>query len=139
MVKRHSFKECLKERRAFYKAIGTLRCNILNEDVVFNSRGFYHLRHDNSSRGRSRSIPSYHNRLWLLPLSEQVLQQATNIHEYKPKKYFKDLEKYCEVWELRSDTKLLEITGKRTFNVSVVLRRIGNGNIQFCSIWRNGK
>lgn len=130
-----SFKDCERERRAFYKTLGSIECNILNEDVVFNSKGFYHLRYDD--RGKSRSIRSYHNRLWLLPLVVLTLQQATSIYDYKPKKYFKGLGKYCEVWELRKSVTLEEITGSDTFNISVTLRRAGNGNIQFFSIWKN--
>lgn len=46
MVKQ-SFQEFLKEKRTWFKTIKIIRCPILNEDVVFNSRDFYHLRYDN--------------------------------------------------------------------------------------------
>ena len=40
------FKELLIEKRAWYKTIGKIYCPILKEYVLFNSKGFYHLRYD---------------------------------------------------------------------------------------------
>ena len=47
-----SFKQLLRERRTWYKTIGKIYCPILNEDVIFNSKGFYHLRYDSAKRER---------------------------------------------------------------------------------------
>jgi len=98
--------------------------------VIFNSKGFYHLRYD--SHGKQRSIKEQKYKIGLLPLVIPVLKCATSIHEYKKEEYSKPLGKYYEIWELRA------LVGKKFPNIiSVVLRRIGNGNITFLSVWKN--
>ena len=48
----------------------------------------------------------------------------------KKEQYSKPLGKYYEIWELK------EPAGKGNTLVSVVLRRIGTGNITFLSVWK---
>ena len=123
-----SFKDFLREKRAWYKTIGNTYCPILNETVVFNSKGFYHLRYD--SFGKERSISEQMYKIGLLPLVIPVIKTATKIHDYKKEQYSKPLGKYFEIWELK------EIVGQQATTVSVVLRRIGTGNITFLSVWK---
>ena len=59
-----------------------------------------------------------------------VIKCATNIHDYKKQQYSKPLGKYFEIWELK------EVVGQNKTMVSVVLRRIGDGNITFLSVWK---
>ena len=124
------FKDFLKEKSAWYKSVKSIHCPILDEMVIFNSKGFYHLRYD--SHGKQRSIKEQKYKIGLLPLVIPVLKCATSIHEYKKEEYSKPLGKYYEIWELRA------LVGKKFPNIiSVVLRRIGNGNITFLSVWKN--
>ena len=128
MTSNPDFQEFLREKRAWYKTIGTVHCPILNEGVVFNSKGFYHLRYD--SFGKARNVKEQSYKLGLLPLVIPVIKNATKVHDYKKQQYSKPLGKYFEIWELR------EIVGQQNTAVSVVLRRIGNGNITFLSVWK---
>ena len=89
------FKEFLKEKRAFYKTLKNIHCPILNETVVFNSKGFYHLRYDN--HGKERLVKEQKYKLGLLPLVQPVIKSATTIHEYKKQEYSKPLGKYFEI------------------------------------------
>ena len=130
-MQKQSFQEFLKEKRAYFKTIGIVSCPILNENVIFNSKGFYHLRYDNHFKERPKREQMY--KIGLLPLVPSVIKYATNIHEYKKKEYSKPLGKYYELWELRASV------GKSKTLVSVVLRRIGNGNISFLSVWKHEK
>ncbi|MBI2444410.1 MAG: hypothetical protein HYV42_04195 [Candidatus Magasanikbacteria bacterium] len=123
-----SFKEFLKEKRAWYKTVKSVYCPILGEYVVFNSKGFSHLRYKSGSHERSKKNQMY--KLGLLPLVIPVIKIARKIHEYKKEQYSKPLGKYYEIWELR------EIVGQQNTLVSVVLRRIGNGSITFLSVWK---
>jgi len=123
-----SFKDFLREKRAWYKTVGKVRCPILNEDVIFNSKGFYHLRYD--TFGKARSVKEQSYKLGLLPLVIPVIKNATKVHDYKKEQYSKPLGKYFEIWELK------EVVGQQNTLVSVVLRRIGNGNITFLSVWK---
>ncbi len=124
----NGFNEFLKEKRAWYKTIGSIYCPILNTKIVFNSKGFYHLRYD--SFGKMRSIKEQSYKLGLLLLVIPVIKNAKKIHEYKKEQYSKPLGKYFEIWELR------ETVGKQNTTISVVLRRIGDGNITFLSVWK---
>ena len=127
-MKNKSHKEYIKEKRAWYKMIGKIYCPILNEEVVFNSKGFHHLRYDNHHKERSIKEQKY--KLGLLPLVIPVIKCATNVHEYKKQQYSKPLGKYFEIWELR------EVVGQSKTTVSVVLRRIGDGKVTFLSVWK---
>lgn len=126
---RKNFQDFLKKHRALYKKIKCIKCPILNEDIVFNSKGFYHLRYD--SHGKMRSLREQKYKIGLLPLVIPVVKFSTTIHEYKKEEYSQPLGKYYEIWELR------HTVGKGQTIVSVVLRRIGNGNITFLSVWKN--
>lgn len=125
---KRNFAEFLQKRRSWYKAIGRVYCPILNDHVIFNSKGFYHLRYD--TFGKKRSVKEQSYKLGLLPLVIPVIKNAAKIHDYKKEQYSKPLGKYFEIWELR------EIVGKQKTMVSVILRRIGNGNITFLSVWK---
>ena len=123
-----NFKELLREKRAWYKTVGKVYCPILKQDVVFNSKGFYHLRYDTHEKQRLVKEQIY--KFNLLPLVIPVIKNATKIFEYKKQQYSKPLGKYYEIWELR------EIMGEKSpTEVSVILRRIGDGNITFLSVY----
>ncbi|MEK7084097.1 MAG: hypothetical protein AAB932_02610 [Patescibacteria group bacterium] len=123
-----TYQELLKERKAWYKNIKRLFCPILDEHVIFNSKGFYHLRYKSGGHERSKKEQMY--KLGLLPLVIPVIKNASKIHQYKKEQYSKPLGKYYEIWELS------EAVGQQNTMVSVVLRRIGDGNITFLSVWK---
>jgi len=129
MSEKLSYRECLKQRRAWYKTVGAVECPILTENVVFTSKGFHHLKYDGSGRGRK--VKDHHRRLTVLPYSVDVIKNATSIYEYKKNIYSKALGKYVDIWELRA------VVGPDKESISVVLRRIGTGNIAFYSVWKN--
>src|SRR6056297_2060543 len=112
MPKKISFKDCLKQRKAWYKTIKPVEAPILNENVIFNAKGFYHLKYD--GQGKRRSIKEYHKKLWYLPLASLVIEKATSVHDYKPRQYSKLLGKYFEIWELSENVKISEITGSKS-------------------------
>ncbi len=125
-----NFKEFLKEKRAFYKtlSVSDVYCPVLDANIVFNSKGFYHLRYD--SHGKERVIKEQRYKLTLLPLVKAVIKCATSIHEYRKEEYSKPLGKYFEIWEIKATV------GKSNTTVSVILRRIGTGNITFLSVFK---
>jgi len=121
-----SYEELLKEKKVWYKAINKCYCPILNEDVFFTSKGFYHLMYDGLGHPRTRKDRMY--RLGLLPLVIPVLKCAKGIFKYTSPTYSKKLNKNVEYWELK------EIVGRQNTTTTVVLRRIGTGNIYFHSV-----
>jgi hypothetical protein len=80
--------------------------------------------------GHARSNKERMYRLGLLPLIIPVLKYAQKIEEYKPSTYSKSLSKNVEYWSLQA------IVGKQNTLVTLILRRIGTGNITFYSIWK---
>ena len=125
---RIDFKKFLQEKRAFYKSIRKIYCPILDEDIVFNSKGFYHLRYD--SHGKMRSVKEQIYKISLLPLVIPVIKNTQSVYEYKNQQYSKPLDKYFEIWQLKA------VVGRQNAVVSVILRRVGTGNITFLSVWK---
>ena len=125
---KETFAEFLKKHRAWYKTIRCVYCPILNENIIFNAKGFYHLRYDN--HGKIRNVKEQRYKIGLLPLVIPAIQNANKIHEYKKGIYSKPMGKFFEIWELK------EIVGRQDTIISVVLRRIGTGNITFLSVWK---
>lgn len=69
-------------------------------------------------------------RLGILPLAIPVIKCATKIYKYTPPECLNKLEKSVEYWALR------EKVGRQNTTITVILRRIGSGNIAFHSIMK---
>lgn len=121
------FREFLKEKRAWYKTIKSVFCPCLQENIIFNSQGFYHLRYD--SHGKMRTIKEQMYKIGLLPLVIPVIKSAQKIYHYE-QRYSKVHEKYIEFWALK------EVVGQQNAKVKVILRKVGDGNITFCSVMK---
>ncbi len=127
MSEKLDFQEFLEKKRSWYKKIGKVFCPVLNEWVIFNAKGFYHLQYDGTGSRRAQEQRIY--RMYLLEFSQDVVQSSAEIVDYR-KQYSKSAKKEVEYWTLKklvSDRKA----------VIVILRRIGTGNIIFYSIWRD--
>lgn len=122
------YKDLLKQRQAWYKTIKKVYCPCINEDIIFNSKGFHHIKYDGF--GKARSIKQQMYRLGILPLAIPVIKNATKIYKYNSPKYLNTCEKYVEFWALRQKV------GKQNTTIKVILRRIGTGNITFHSIMK---
>ena len=73
-----NYKALLKKRREWYKKIGRVYCPILEEDVIFNSKGFHHLIYPG---GKMRPIKEQMYKLGLLPLVIPVIKNAKKNRE----------------------------------------------------------
>lgn len=69
-------------------------------------------------------------RLYLIPLIQPVVKNATKVHDYRSRTYLKKLGKFVEYWELK------EVVGKQKVTIKIILRRIGDGNITFWSVMK---
>ncbi|MCR4277399.1 MAG: hypothetical protein NUV80_03025 [Candidatus Berkelbacteria bacterium] len=123
-----SYQDLLNERRAWYKDVGSVYCPCLKTDIVFNSKGFHHLRYDGF--GKARSVKECTYRLGLLPLVIPVIKNAKSVYKYTPPDYVKSADKFVEYWALR------ETVGKQSARVTVILRKVGTGNITFHSVMK---
>jgi len=111
------YKEFLQKQKRWYGAVKKVYCRHLGADVIFNSEGFAHLIYD--SYGRKRSISDSYRRLIIIPLSVQIIGLANSIHEER-------IEGTTRCWALRRRI-------DRTW-ITVVLRKVGDGQITFFSI-----
>ena len=123
-----SYEDLLKEERLKYKETKVIHCPIIGANVYFTSKGFHHLLFDGSGRPRTKKERCY--RLGLMPLLKPALFSATKVETYTPPAYSAKLGRKVEYWEIKS------IVGKSKTVVTVILRKIGNGNITFYSIWK---
>jgi len=121
------FKEFLEQKRSWYKKIGKVFCPTMNEWVIFNAKGFRHLRYDGSGVLRSQEQQVY--RMHLFQFLVGVLDSPDPAVEYK-KQYSKYEGRNVEYWAIKQN-----VADRK--EVVVILRRIGTGNITFYSIWRN--
>lgn len=120
---RELLERLIQEKGAWYKTIGKVWNPLLGKYVVFSSKGFRHLRYKQGNKPRPIKDQIY--RLTLLPLAIPVIKNSQTIYDYTKRSDF-------EIWELR------ETVGKNSASISVVLRKIRNGNLTFLSIWKNG-
>ena len=116
-----SYKILLEERRKWYKTIKKIYCPCLRADVVFNSKGFYHIRYDSS--GRERPLHEQVIRLNLLPLVVPLIRQSKSIHEYRISS-----NNTLELFAVQG-----EINGNR---IRVVLKRKFGSNIIYFSVMK---
>lgn len=112
------FKQFLEEKRLFYKTISKVFCPVLNDWVIFNAKGFYHLRYDGA--GKQRLIKEQYRRMNLLKYASQVISSGRNFIETREKNrviYFK----------------IQEHVHNR--KVSVIIRKKSTAPYIFYSIW----
>jgi len=62
-----------------YDSIKSVFCPVLNKDVLFNARGFYHLSY--KADGTPRDVREIIYKLTLVPLATPVVKNAIGIHE----------------------------------------------------------
>ena len=123
-----SYEELINKRKIWYDNVKKIYCPCISEDIIFNSKGFHHIKYDGSGRARSKKQRMY--RLGILPLAIPVIKCAKKIYEYTPPECLNKLEKSVEYWALR------EKVGRQNTTITVILRRIGSGNIAFHSIMK---
>ena len=75
---RHCESLTLNARMA-YDSIGRVFCQILQKNIVFNAKGFYHLRY--KPNGTARTVAERIYKLTLFPLAVAVIKNAISIDE----------------------------------------------------------
>jgi len=119
------YRKLIEHRRSWYKTVKKVYCPCLKTDVIFNSKGFYHVRYDGS--GKERPINEQVDRLNLLPLSVGIIVQAEKVHRHR-------ITKGLDYWSLQ------EMIGSEEAEIRVVIRKTKPGQVIFYSIFKdNGK
>ena len=119
--------------RKFYEKLKPLYCPYLDGVVVFNSKGFHHLRY---SAGSERPKGVQVLKFALLPLAIKIIKNSATLQEYK-----KELQTFGRPDKAgMKKTKEVEylafiaIVTTKKVKVRVILRRIGTGNFIFWSV-----
>jgi len=126
-----SIEEVKKIRRERYNRTRSMPCPLLKEEVFFNKDGFYHATHD--GRGKLRNKSDATMRLHLLPWIYRVIKKSRT-HASPPRIIpISDPEnktgKEIVFYELSYKFKLA-----KNKTVSVILRKIGNGQLHYFSV-----
>ncbi|MBL7022101.1 hypothetical protein ISR92_02170 [Patescibacteria group bacterium] len=80
-MEKSSYRKLEKTTRRLYKSIGKIYCPCLGVKVIFNSKGFYHLKYN--GLGRSRSVKERIYRMRLMPLAVPVIVNSKGPTSYK--------------------------------------------------------
>jgi len=115
------YKKLLEQRRIWYKTLKKCFCGALGKDIIFNSKGFYHLLYDGKGHGRTNKERL--DRLEVLIFVPTLLKEIINISEYNYSGIY--------YWKLQG------YAGSECIPVTIILRKIGNGEIIFYSVWKN--
>jgi len=127
------FQTFLHNRRIDYVTWAPEYCNAVQDYVVFNMKGFTHLRFKTDNTPRNPKDAMY--KLGLLPLVRAVIRSAEKAEDYERrvapvggprKKVLKEM----EYWGI------VAVVGKQHVKIKVVLRRIGTGPIHFWSVMK---
>jgi hypothetical protein len=127
-----SLKELSKLRRERYNRTKFMECPFLHEVVHFNKIGFFHTTHD--GREKIRGEADARMRLHLLPWIYRVVKKSR--HYGEPPRVVSKADPNNSTGE---EVVFYEICyrfkgfdGKKV--VSVILRRVGNGNLHYYSV-----
>lgn len=137
MNKDDDFDKLVATRRKWYYSVNEVHCRYLNEKVVFNNHGFKHILRD--GRGHYRTKADAKMRLNLLTWAPVVIKTAI----FMPSSEFRDADDKRN--HLGKPVTFFEIQGtishpvgkskkKRYLEITVILRRIGDGNLHYYSI-----
>jgi len=125
----------IEKRRKWYYSIQETHCRYLNEKVVFNSHGFKHTLRD--GRGHYRIEADARMRLNLLTWAPVVIRKAaymptTERREISDRR--NKLGKPVTFFELQGTVKHKLGRKTRHLEITVILRRIGDGPLHYYSI-----
>jgi hypothetical protein len=124
-----SLDELIALRRKKYELTKNIYCPFLKEVVYFNNKGFHHATHD--GRGRIRNPQDARMRLNLLPCINDVIARSS--HFGSPPRV-----KAKGHPENKTGKEIVEYEVALRFNqhkeVSVILRRVGNGRLHYFSV-----
>lgn len=129
------FRQLIEQRRKWYTSVHEVHCRFLNEKVTFNSHGFKHTLRD--GRNHYRTEADARMRLNLLPWAPVVIRNAaympnTELREAKSPR--NRLNKPVTFFELQGTVNYKVGKRARYLEITVILRRIGDGTLHYYSI-----
>lgn len=128
------FLERKEKTKAVYLSKKEIYSPYFQKNIVLNSDGFHHLQF---SARRERNKKEQLLKFSLLPLAFQIVKKSGTIQEYRKtlapvgEKSKRDgfvSAKEIEYWGL------VAIVGSKLIKIKVILRRVGDGNINFWSV-----
>jgi len=121
-----TFKLQFSEYKKLFKKLNRTLCPALqNEYVYYNNQGFNHII---SKHRRYRSVNDAIRRICLLSFVESIIKETHSIHSYR---ISKSLNSIARFWEIQQK----KVVAGELRTVSVILRKINEGNIHFFSVF----
>ena len=120
---------------ATYADIGTVYCQILNKNIVFNSTGLRHL--TIKPDGTIRNVDEAIYKLTLFPLAIPTIKNATSISDERDIEVSVGRGKRRKYKKAKTYALAACVGRKKHVIVRVIILRIGDGNYQFYSIMKH--
>jgi len=125
------------QTKALYDATGDVFCPYFNAKVGFNSDGFHHFQYNTS--GSERSKKAQIRRYKTFRFAPYVLKRAGTVQQHR--RYYGPVgrpkgdgfrpAKIIEDWCFLA---LVSAGPNKDIEIKVVVRKIGDGNLNFCSV-----
>ena len=119
--------------RSIYDSIGTVHCEHLDIDVIFNAKGFHHLYYEGDGTPRNRAEVQY--RLKLLPWITHVIRQAKE-YIYEERKARVSSKKKAPIKLIKYWALMAWVGENNHIKIKVIIRQVGNGQVHFWSVMR---
>lgn len=139
LTKEQSLQILKKERKAFYKSIVSVPCPILDAEVHFRNKGFFHLINESNSthyKTIARDPAEQRFKLMCLEHAPEIITNATEINSTRIVRRKDDKGK----WKKTVQYSLVgTCDGDR---IRVIVEKVGQGEVQehqFLSIMRHDK
>jgi len=122
------YAEARKRTEDLYAKTESVHCPYFDERVYFGADGLHHFRYsDRNERPKREQVLKYQ----LFPLAIQVIKKSGTHQEYRREHYEERrtrIIKSVEYWAFNA------IIGKNSIRIRVVVRRRGDGNLQYYSV-----
>ena len=138
-MRKSKYEKLLAQRKKEYTDYKECYCPAIREYVIFNSKGFKHLRFKTDGTPRN---PAYQmHKFGLLPLVIPTIKSATSVERYErrmapigaKRRDGKRIRKEVQYWAM------VAVVGKQNVKVKVVLRKVGTGATHFWSVMKLGE
>lgn len=122
--------------RTAYDAIDRVFCQILQKNIVFNAKGFYHLRY--KPDGTARTVAERIYKLSLFPLAVAVIKNAISIDEERNILIFENTKKGAKKIKAKQIALVATVGKNRPVSVRIIVIEFENSlNPIFWSIMKD--
>lgn len=122
--------------RSVYDSVGSVFCQILQKNIVFNAKGFHHLHY--KPDGTARTVSERIHKLTLVPLAQAVIRNAVSINEERNVEIRESRKKNAKILKAKQYALVATVGKKKPIEVRVIVLEVENSkNPIFWSIMKH--